>query len=95
MVSRSHVLADGPCRNPNPNLAFAEMIARTSHHASPCRCHLGTVSGLDNEKRSAPTGEPPTGANLGLPVRVAQARLRAPALHHKQRLPQAEVLGDQ
>jgi hypothetical protein len=46
MVSRSHVLADGPCRNPNPNLAFAEMIARTSHHASPVDATSAPSRGL-------------------------------------------------
>jgi hypothetical protein len=50
---------------------------------------------LHNKKRIAPTGEPSTGANPELPVRIAQGRLRAPALQHQQLLAQAQVLGNQ
>jgi hypothetical protein len=45
--------------------------------------------GLHNKQRIAPTGEASTGANPELSVRIAQARLRVPALQHEQLLPQA------
>jgi len=39
--------------------------------------------GLHYQKRIAPSGKASTGTNAALPIRVAQARLRAPALSQK------------
>src|SRR6516162_2417693 len=51
--------------------------------------------GLHNKERIAPTSEPSTGANPELSVRIAQARLRVPAVQHEPLLPQAQILGNQ
>jgi hypothetical protein len=51
--------------------------------------------GLHNKKRIAPISEPSTGANPELSIRIAQARLRVPAVQREQLLSPAQILGNQ
>jgi len=51
--------------------------------------------GFHNKKRIGLTSEPSTGANPELSIRIAQTRLRVPAVQHEQLLPQAQILGNQ
>jgi hypothetical protein len=59
-----------------------DLGARTNRHANPSMPPQHRF-GLHNNERIAPTGEPPIGANPELSVRIAQARLRVPALQHQ------------
>jgi hypothetical protein len=73
------VLGNRPSTNPPVLAIWAPGPIGTPTPSMPPQHRFG----FHNKKRIAPTSEPSTGANPELSVRIAQARLRVPALQHQ------------